>query len=158
MAPRTCGRSCAQLLRFVELAFLTGAACTSAGGRPDGNSNHDASGDLAPGPTPDGADDTGGIDTLQLARCDIHQRENLSPIADTTPCSFATGLAPDDAAQMLAVYLNGLLVPNDTTDGWSYGSTNASIVFAGSSCDTIISDPQNSVVQIVYYRTIGPAP
>ena len=78
----------------------------------------------------------------------------LVPVVGSTPCTFATGLPPDDPHDggiyhIVGASLNQALVSEDDVDGWNYGPTTASIVFAGTSCDSISSDPQNSVVQII---------
>jgi len=159
MAFRLDNGSSTQLLRIGTIALLTGAACCSARGQLDGNRNPDATNDLPPGPSPDSTGDFGSAEAPRTPLCDISQPETVSPLSSSTPCEFATGFAPNDLANIIdRVYLDGDLIPQDAAVGWSYGSTKASIVLAGIFCDTIMSDPQNSVVEIACFRRVGPPP
>ena len=154
MANRLCDRTCGQILSLAAFAVAVGGACTSGSRRPDGNASPDASGDLSPGTTADAADDTASrIDTVrpwQPSCCLKPENVTLNALPGGPPCSFALGFALDGymVGVGLHVLLNGTLVPGYTADGWSYDPQRERIVLAGSSCDTILSDPQNSIVQI----------
>ena len=154
-----------RVLLVPALAFLTGSACSSSGGRPDGSTELDAAGDLPPGPA---ADADQAIDTWepQGPRC-LYKPVTLSPVGDGTPCAFVNALPPEywsgaypTSVQVLlnGVMLTGPLVDGSTGDGWVYGQTKATIVLVGGACDTVISNPQTTVVQITCTVTFGGGP
>lgn len=168
----TCSGVCAGVLRLVALALLADSACNSAGlhltsgSHVDGSTNSDTNLDVVPIPIADVADDpandTTAVIPASIADVAIDQAddamdtlpqccsgpETLSPVATATPCSFVVS-APPPYPDQTAVYLNKYLVYQDQLDGWSFGPTTSTIVFTGTSCDTITSSPQQSVVQML---------
>jgi len=75
----------------------------------------------------------------------------LTPVGTGEPCSFTVpGTQPD--SRVLQVYLNNDLVERYDLDGgpaYYYDPTSSTVVFTGASCDTILSSPQDPVVQMV---------
>ena len=162
-----------EVLRLVALTLLTNSACRSSGlgltsgNRADGSTSPDAHIDLAPTSTFEAAGDLAAdtaatiparavdsavgqtddtIDAL-LPLCSTGV-ELLSPVAAASPCTFAIS-APPPCPDEVAVYLDKDLVYHGTPDGWTYGPMPSTIVFAGASCDTILSAAQDSVVQML---------
>jgi hypothetical protein len=59
-------------------------------------------------------------------------------------CSFTLTTVPPDASNV-AVYLDKSLVPEDASNGWSFGANNQTVVFAGSYCAAIASGAASNV-------------
>jgi len=138
-----------QVLRFVGLALLVNAACSSGESRTDVSRNPDAGVYILLDaiPFPDAAEKV-AIDTQALPPC-CTTGVTLSPLVGAMPCSFALPDPPPPYPNDVAVYLNKSLVDGHSTDGWAYDPTTATIVFLGTSCETIESSPQNAVVQML---------
>jgi len=65
-----------------------------------------------------------------------------------TTCTFLLNQLPPDANN-LAVYLDKSLVPEDSSNGWSFGASEQAIVLNGSFCATVRSGPP-SLVQALF--------
>jgi hypothetical protein len=139
----------ARALAVVGLALLANTACSSSESRPDASGAPDGGLfiylDTIPAP-----DATGkvAIDTQPLPPC-CTEAVTLSPMVGAAPCSFALPDPPPPYLDDVGVYLNKNLVEGHSTDGWAYDSTKTSIVFLGTSCETIMSGSQAEVVQLV---------
>jgi hypothetical protein len=65
-----------------------------------------------------------------------------------TTCTFVLATTPPDLNNV-DVYLDGDLVPQSSSDGWSYGANNQTVVLKGSYC-TQITSGQASKVQVLF--------
>jgi hypothetical protein len=63
-------------------------------------------------------------------------------------CTFTTAQSPPDP-NAVAVYLDGVLVPQSASSGWTYGADTRSIVLTGSYCGRVMDKP-TSTVQVEY--------
>lgn len=70
-------------------------------------------------------------------------------------CTFTMPSAPPDPNN-LAVYVGGKLVNKDASNGWSFGSNSQTVVFNGTTCDTIKSGSAGNVQ--VLFGCPGSAP
>ena len=136
-------------LAIVGLALLANTACSSGESRPDasGTPHEGPYIDLDAIPAPDATDKV-ATDTQPLPPC-CTEAVVLSPVVGATPCSFALPDPPPPYLDDVGVYLDKNLVDSHSTDGWAYDSTKTSIVFLGTSCETITSGSQAEVVQML---------
>jgi hypothetical protein len=63
-------------------------------------------------------------------------------------CEFVASTSPPDPAN-IAVYVDKVLVNQSASDGWSFGSSPASIVLGGSYCDRVLAGG-SATVQLVF--------
>jgi hypothetical protein len=86
----------------------------------------------------------GGTDNYYSATSPADLTNALKTIAgQVANCTFTMSGAPPDPNNV-GVYLDKNLVPNASTDGWTYGSGN-SVVFNGKYCDGIKNGTYTSV-------------
>jgi hypothetical protein len=72
----------------------------------------------------------------------------LGAISRAAGCTFAIDAAPSDPSSV-GVYLDKNLVPQDSSNGWTFGATPRSVVLHGSSCDKTLLDTA-TVVQVLF--------
>jgi hypothetical protein len=73
-----------------------------------------------------------------------------------TTCTFTLAQAPP-SPDNLAVYLDKNLVPQSSTDGWSYGANSQTVVLNGSYCTQITSGTATTV-EVLFGCPGGPSP
>jgi hypothetical protein len=139
----------ARALAVVGMVLLATTACSSGNSRPDASGAPDRGLFIYLDTIPVAdATDKVAIDVQPLPPC-CTGAVTLSPMVGATPCSFALPDPPPPYPDDVGVYLNRNLVEGHSTDGWAYDSTKTSIVFLGTSCETIMSGPQAAVVQMI---------
>jgi hypothetical protein len=72
----------------------------------------------------------------------------LVSISKAATCTFALAAIPPDPNDV-AVYLNKNMVPQDASNGWSYGANSQTVLLHGSFCDQALSEPAG-VVQALF--------
>jgi len=77
-------------------------------------------------------------------------------VGSVVSCKFTLGSAPPDA-QQLFVWENGVQVPADPANGYSYDPAGPSVTLHGKSCDQLKANP-NDKVQVIYGCPAPPPP
>jgi len=72
----------------------------------------------------------------------------LISVSKAALCTFALASMPPDPTN-IAVYLDNTLVPQDASNGWSFGRDSLTILLHGGSCDQALAEP-DSVVEVVF--------
>ncbi len=81
--------------------------------------------------------------------CDLNFSETLNAIqANISELSTQFRLNRTPIVSSIVVVINGVSIPQDTSNGWTYNSTNNSIVFHGSAVP-----PQGASIQITFDPT-----
>jgi hypothetical protein len=68
----------------------------------------------------------------------------LVSISKGATCTFALATTPPDPNQV-AVYLDKVMVPQDTSNGWSFGASPQIVLLHGSFCDQALSELSDAV-------------
>jgi hypothetical protein len=74
--------------------------------------------------------------------------EALVSISKGAACTFALAATPPDPNQV-AVYLDKNMVPQDASNGWSFGASSQIVSLHGSFCDQVLSE-SSDVVQVLF--------
>jgi hypothetical protein len=72
----------------------------------------------------------------------------LASISKAATCTFALASLPPDPTAV-AVYLDKEVVPQDASNGWSFGANAQTVLLHGGFCDQALSDTA-SVVQVLF--------
>lgn len=134
-----------QRIALSLVALMTCGSCNSA--RSPGNTSDGSPGpDIASTPTTEVADAA----MLSSPRC-CSEVVQLTTVGPDTPCTFTMPESPQDQ-DSVAFYLNKNIVSQANVDGgsgYSWDPRTLTVVFTGASCATIMSNPQDNVVQMV---------
>ena len=89
----------------------------------------------------------GGTDHFYSASTPAELSSALTTIVGTVAagCSYQIGAAPPANPNALGVYLDKSLVPQSSTEGWSYDSSNTSIKLNGTYCSDLTSGKKTLV-------------
>jgi hypothetical protein len=80
----------------------------------------------------------------------------LAAISKAATCTFALDSIPSDPTGV-AVYLDKTIIPEDASEGWTFGASAETVLLHGSFCDQTLSDPA-SVVQVLFLGCGQPFP
>ena len=80
----------------------------------------------------------------------------LAAISKAATCTFALASMPSDPTGV-AVYLDKTIIPQDASEGWTFGANARTVLLHGSFCDRTLSDP-TSVVQVLFLGCGQPFP